>query len=305
MKLRKDNILFDGLYNYAKYGKSSYFTDILSKEELENIKPKKLTDLLKGLAHYKHKINYYGQTEEAEVVRLIEKYHKTPEKIKEIPNPVKYKELEVAQNKVLFVNYDMVQTMGYMMSRDVKFDKNLQPIVTIFNEYYANSMGAITFQEIRESMGLAYSARGYYTSARQKDKYNYVAFFVATQADKLYTAFTEMTKLMNKMPVEEAYFNNCKTAIQNKIESERIQKKNIHRTYESLLEKGINYDNRKQIYELAKTAKMGDLIKFFDERVKGKKYIYLVIGNKKDVNFEELKKIGEVEELSLEEIFGY
>ena len=51
--------------------------------------------------------------------------------------------------------------------------------------------------------------------------------------------------------------------------------------------------------------KFDDLQLFFNENVKDKKYTYLVIGKKSDMDMDALNKLGTVEELSLDQIFGY
>jgi hypothetical protein len=50
---------------------------------------------------------------------------------------------------------------------------------------------------------------------------------------------------------------------------------------------------------------MAQLSAFFNVNVKGKNYTYLVIGNRDLVDMDALKEMGELEELSLEDIFGY
>jgi hypothetical protein len=47
-----------------------------------------------------------------------------------------------------------------------------------------------------------------------------------------------------------------------------------------------------------------DLIRFHDERVKGRKYTWLVLGDRNNLDFGYLGKIGKVTELKPEEIFG-
>jgi zinc protease len=48
-----------------------------------------------------------------------------------------------------------------------------------------------------------------------------------------------------------------------------------------------------------------DIKSFFNTKIKGNNYTYLVIGNKELVDMNVLEKMGELKELSLEEIFGY
>jgi len=47
-------------------------------------------------------------------------------------------------------------------------------------------------------------------------------------------------------------------------------------------------------------------LKSFQEKyIKGKNYVTLVVGKKKDLNIQSLEKYGDIKYLSLEEIFGY
>ena len=48
-----------------------------------------------------------------------------------------------------------------------------------------------------------------------------------------------------------------------------------------------------------------DLNAFFDERISGESYNIVVIGNKKDIDFNALSKLGEIEELDIDYLFNY
>ena len=48
-----------------------------------------------------------------------------------------------------------------------------------------------------------------------------------------------------------------------------------------------------------------DLNAFFDESIKGESYNVMVIGNKKDLDFGALSKLGKIEELDIDYLFNY
>jgi hypothetical protein len=48
-----------------------------------------------------------------------------------------------------------------------------------------------------------------------------------------------------------------------------------------------------------------DLSKFFDENINGADYTTLVIGNKKDLQADALKKLGKITELDVDYLFNY
>ena len=62
-KLNKSTILWSGLFNYGKYGSYNPYTNIISEDELKAIDPLQLTDLLKEIYSYKHRLFYYGSEE--------------------------------------------------------------------------------------------------------------------------------------------------------------------------------------------------------------------------------------------------
>ncbi|MBU4485387.1 MAG: hypothetical protein KKD38_00525, partial [Candidatus Delongbacteria bacterium] len=70
-------------------------------------------------------------------------------------------------------------------------------------------------------------------------------------------------------------------------------------------DKGIDYDIRETVHNEVKNISMDKLFEFYNNEIKGRKYIYLIMSDKEKVNFDDLNKLGEVEELTLEKIFGY
>ncbi|WP_452597922.1 hypothetical protein, partial [Pontimicrobium sp. MEBiC01747] len=64
-------------------------------------------------------------------------------------------------------------------------------------------------------------------------------------------------------------------------------------------------DNREAMYNAIKNMKMEDLRDFFNKNIKGENYNVMVIGNKKDIDFKALKKLGEVQEMDVDYLFNY
>ena len=304
-KLSKRSILYGGMLNYGQYGSDSPIKHKLSKVELNNLDPENLVTKIKDLTSFEHYIYYYGRKEVSEVKSLLNKYHITPEEIQPIKKSKKFSELSMDSNKVYFVNYDMVQSEMMMLSNAGPYDENLLATSKVFNEYFGSGLSSIIFQEIRESKALAYSAYSVFSSPNKLDKSHYVRAYVGTQVDKLEDAKIAMIDLMNNMPEVEDQFQSAKIAALKKIETSRTKRSSLFWKYLSSKEMGINYDINQKIYSEIKNLELQDIKEFFNSKVKGNKYTYLVIGNRELIDMEVLKKIGEFKELSLEEIFGY
>ncbi|MBC7845470.1 MAG: insulinase family protein [Flavobacterium sp.] len=300
-KKRKENIMV-ALTNYAKYGKDSRFRDILSEKELKEMKASELTDLLKGLTNYEHQIFFYG-TDLNPIVAALEKNHNLNAG-KAIPSPKVYPE-PVTTDKVYFANYDMVQAEMTRIAKGEKYNSNLTGTVNVFNSYFGSGLSSIVFQEIRESKSLAYSAQAFYGIAKEKNLSDYMQVSIGTQANKLPQAVDAISTLLNDMPKIEKQFNNAKDSSLKQIASTRIIKTNIFFNQMSLKKLGFDYDIRKDIYATIQNLTLNSTNDFFNKEVKTKKYNTAIIGKKESLDFEALKKLGTIEEVSLEEIFNY
>ena len=304
-KLNKNRILYRGLLNYAQYGEDAPNKNIYSEKELRAMDPNSLTEKVQELSSYEHRIFYFGKNDPAEVMATLDKHHKTAKNRKPYPKAKEFKQLPTEKNKVLFVNYDMVQTEMMMISKSKTFDKSLMAESSIFNEYFGAGLSSIVFQEIRESKALAYSAYCFYSNPSKKEDAHYVRAYIGTQADKLPDASKAMLDLMNDIPEAKIQFEDAKLAALKKIETERITKTSVFWNYESAKRRGLDYDIRKEIYGEIENMDFAKLKSFFDENIKGQTYTFLVIGNKENLDMETLKALGEFKEVTLEELFGY
>lgn len=305
-KLNKNVILNAGMFNYGVYGKDSPFTNKLSEGELHALTPQQLIAKIKSITNYTHRILYYGPHELDELVSALSGLHYVSAEFNDIPKPKKFVEQPTEENKILICDYDMKQVEIIMLSKSVPYKKDNIAVRTLFNEYYGGSMASVVFQTLRESKALAYSVYGSYYTPRKKEDSHYIFSYIGTQADKLKEAMDGMFDLLNNMPQSEISFSDSKEAILEQIKTERITKEAILHRYESQKRMGNEgRDIRKDIYEQLPSLEMQDLLAFFDQYIKAKKYTILVLGDKEKLDIAALQNFGSVKELSLEEIFGY
>lgn len=302
-KTQKGNIMWNGLFNYGKYGENSPLRNIYTANELRALDPSELVATIKDLKNFKHRIFYYGK-DDKKAIAAIDQHHIVSNKLNDYPERIVYEQKETG-GQVYFVDYDMVQAEMLLLAKGSQFDANKMAGSLLFNTYFGSGLSSIVFQEIRESKSLAYSAFSSYSQARDKDKANYIYAYVGTQANKMPEAVDAMMELMTDMPEAQEQFEQAKEATLKKIAAERITKANIFWNYESLKRLGLTLDNREEIYKQIQEMTMEDLKKFFDENIKGEDYTMLVIGNKKDVDMKALEKMGAVRELDIDYLFNY
>ncbi len=305
-KTSQDKIFWNGMFNYAKYGPESSFTNTLSEAELKAIGPDELINILKGILKYKHEILYYGPKSVEDVTGLLNSKHAAEGELKPLPEPAKFPELPTDENKVLFVNYSgMVQAQILFLSRVGKFDVDKLPIISVYNEYFGSGMSGIVFQDMRESKALAYDVFSSYTKPRRKENSHYVLAFIGTQADKLPDAMKGMLELLNDMPESENTFNSAKEELRQQMQSSRVTRSGILFDYLNAKKLGLDYDVRKNIYDMIPDISLNDVKNFQETYVKGRKYTILVLGDENKIDMKTLESYGPVTKLSLDEIFGY
>ncbi|UOQ97321.1 insulinase family protein [Hymenobacter sp. 5317J-9] len=304
-KLEKRVILNQAMVNYVKYGPKNPFTNILSEKELKALKPEQLTALIKKLPTYQHRVLYYGPRAQDATVAVLKADHRTPAKLTPAPAAKDFAEQPLKDKKVYWVDYNMVQAEILFLTKGDLYSKDLAPTVALYNEYFGGGMGSIVFQDLRESKALAYSAYSGYSNADKLGRSNYNLSYIGTQSDKLPEAMAGMEALLTDMPVADANLEIAKNAIRNSISTERITKGNILMSYERAKRLGLDYDIRRDVYASTQKMTFDELKKFQQAKIKGQNQVILVIGSKDRLNFKELAKYGQVQQLTLKEIFGY
>ncbi|MDR0231568.1 MAG: insulinase family protein [Dysgonamonadaceae bacterium] len=298
--------IFYMLANYAQWGPNSARTNILSETELKSMNPEELTNRIKDLKNYQHRIMYYGPLTETQLLDAINKNHAMADQLQPVPAPVKFTEQPTDENAVLLAHYDAKQVYMQMISKGVPFDKNIESIREMYNNYFGSGMSGIVFQEMREARGLAYSAYANYERPGKPDRSYYMGAFIATQNDKVKDAVDAFNSIINDMPESEKAFDIAKESIMTNLRTQRVLRENILWNYLGSQEFGYQTDQRIELFEKIPQMKLADVKAFQEEYVKGKSYKYCILGDTNDSNLMNvLPSFGKVAKLTLEEIFGY
>ncbi len=305
-KKDKRVILREAMAGYARYGKVSPFTDKLKAEQLRALTPDQMVGFIKSLTSYDHRVFYYGSRSMDNVATVLKRAHQVPAQLKPVMPNKQYAELPTAKNRVVFVDFPMVQAEILMLSKGADgFNTDEFIMSDFFNTYFGAGLSSVVFQEIRESRALAYSANAFYATPARTNRGQYFQAYVGTQADKMPEAVSAMRAIIEDMPVSPDRIENTRQSILKRIESERITRTNVYFNRLANLDRGINYDLRRDQYTRLQKATAQDLVAFHKKHVKDRGYVIMVLGSKANVNMDYLKSLGPVEELTLEQVFGY
>lgn len=304
-KQDKNTILFQAMYSYGIYGANNPYNYVLSNNDLANVKPQQLTDILHHLTSYPHHILYYGPEDTKQLQSDLEQYHKLPATFDALPAPEKFEQKE-GTDQVYVVDHDMKQAEIIILEKGGKYDINLTPVISLYNEYFGGSMASVVFQTLRESKALAYATFCRYGAPGDSTESYYNLAYIGAQEDKLPQAMDGMFQLLNDtMPKYQQLWSTSKDAVLKNIESERIIREGILFNYENARKLGLNHDVREDIYEKVPSLSFADIQKFHSEKIVHHPYTVLVIGNKKDMDLKALAKYGKINYLTMEDLFGY
>ncbi len=294
-----------GLTSFAQYGAKNKFNNTLTNTELNNINSQELVNKIKDLNNYEQTLIYYGPESLSNLTTKLKTLHQVPATFKKPAATKTFTQIPQTKNQVLFSNYDMVQAETRWLRNTEKYNPEQTALVNVFNNYFGGGMGAIIFQTIRESKALAYSTFGYYIAPQKKSDHYYMMSYVGSQADKFNDATKAMNELLTTMPELPANLALAKSQVKKDIQTERITQDEIIYSYLGAKELGLTTDIRKQVYASVDNIQMKDLKAFHQKHLSGKPYTYAIVASDKKLPMDNLKKLGEVKPLTLEEIFGY
>jgi predicted Zn-dependent peptidase len=305
-KRNRDYILRQALANYGKYGPDSPFRHRLSAQELRAAEAATLVDLIKGLSAYPHDIHYYGPKPVEAAAERLRRARRAPNAFSPLPAPEKhFEQLPTTSPQVLFVDFPIVQTDILMLSKGrPRFDLDEHIMAKWYNDYFGGGLSSIVFQEIRESKALAYSTYAHYSSPARHDEAHYLQAYVGTQPDKVPDAVSALVDIIEHMPAAPDQIETSRISILRQIESERIPPRKLYWAARSVWDLGLNHDLRQDIHRRLQAERHQALLDFHHRAVRGRAFTFLVLGAKNSLEWSFLQSIGQIRELSMDDIFG-
>ena len=210
------------------------------------------------------------------------------------------------ESKVVIAPYDSRQFNYIQYSdRGEKFVLEDAPAIEVFNEYFGGGMNTIVFQEMREARALAYSAGAYLSTPGFKDdSYSFYAR-IGSQNDKLQDAVEAFDEIINDMPESQKSFDIAMSSLDGSLRTRRTTGVSVLNSYLSSQLLGLDEPIDKFIFEKLGDISLDDLMKTQQKWVKDRTYVYGILGDASNLDLAFLKTLGPVQQVTLEDIFGY
>lgn len=305
MSKSNQNSCSRALNSYIIYGPEYVKSVTLSDDQVMALTSEQLLGMVKSILGKEHTILYYGPQSETEAKKVIAEHHKCPDNLEKLVKKYTKKQI-VDESKVFVAPYDSRQFNYIQYSdRGETFSMADVPAIELFNEYFGGGMNTIVFQEMREARALAYSASAYLSSPSYLDDSYCFYARIGSQNDKLKAAVQAFDLIINDMPQSDKSFQIAKTGLESVLRTNRTTGMSVLSSYLSAKELDLKEPLAKVVYDKLSDITMADLIACQQKWIKGRTYIYGILGDASDLDMDYLKTLGAVEQVSLDDIFGY
>jgi predicted Zn-dependent peptidase len=298
--------VFAALVSKVMHGDRSSFLTRLTAKEMKKTRPEQLIASFKQLYDCRYDMSYTGTKDGAQVAQAIKEH--LPQLAGGQENAMQEIPLQAPQQPTVYL-FDMPssrQTIvgAYLPLADVTSDRD-RARLQMWGEYFGGDMSSVLFQEVREFRSMAYAAQGVAMTpqlARSTTPSGYMAL-VATQADKTMQVIGLLDTLFNDMPVNKGNMPLAKLNLANEIN-------NSYPTFRgmplivSLSERiGYNRDANMVLGEQLSTLDDEEILKFYQERIQGKPYQLMIVGNVKKLDLKALARYGTIVKVKKADIF--
>ncbi len=300
-KQEKNEILRQGMVNFAKYGYDSpYLMQPTSQELLAML----IGQLLSQFENYFctcAEVYFLGNLPANEVAATLLKHNGS---WNYMPHPKSdRKELVTTANQVYFVDFPGVQVDCLLLSvKEQNIPVQQRFVVDCFNNYFGLGLSSVVFQEIRESKAIAYSTYAQYSASTVPESRDFFQAFLGTQPDKLDFAMKSLDHLIHdyalpEKALEEAIANHWK-----RLSSFRTPTGKIYWHYRNCKDLGLETDVYQLFFQHSSDYDVAAITNFQQNHIRQQQFNRLIIGDKSKLSMEQLATYGPVTELTIESI---
>ncbi len=288
---------------YNRLGKDSSFLRRLPNEDVKAMTVDKLHAVTKGLLSYKHTLTYTGSLGLESLKTILAQHNPLPDSLKD-PPPYRFLKARTPEkSQIYFFNKEMAQANVRIEFGNGDYDEAMMTSVELYNSYFAGGMSGIVFQELREARALAYSAAAlYHTGTRLNDE-NLMLGVIQCQADKTPEALEAFIDIIDNLPESPDRFDEALASIENQYRTSKIGFRSVIGAVRSWERLGLKPDPRERRFEEVRSAQMQQLLDFHSARIQGRPKLISIVGDRDRIDMERLAEMGEIIEVSLDQIF--
>jgi predicted Zn-dependent peptidase len=296
------------LLETVRYGDKSIFRNKLSLKDISKMKGQDLLASFKAMQQVACDLYYCGTLPPAQVANIIKETLRIEDVTIPAQSPAYRHSHDFKKPQVFFCNVsDASQSIIYSyINGNPSLDEHSRHAARLFSAYFGGDMSSLMFQEIREFRSYAYRAQGRYSlpPLNLNDKPGAMTTVLSTQNDKVIDALVVLDSLLHNMPVRPERLPAVKQSLINQMSASFPAFRKIPARVAAILNEGYLADPIISIMEKLPQMEMNDIVKFYDENIKGKPIVYVIVGNARKIDMSKLEAFGEVYKINKETLYN-
>lgn len=302
---KNENLLEGALFDYLLYQNKSEYLDRMPMEDIMELTISNLTGEFNRATDYEAEIHYVGSMPFDNVYDILSKNLPLKATEKESNSPVVKDRAQYKENTIYFVSdNDALQSKIYFYVEGSPYKIEDEVYYKAFNKYFGSGFGGLVMQEIREYRSMAYTADGGIITPPLSNKNAYFEGYIGTQADKTIDAIDVFMNLLTDMPQYADRITGIKDYLREGIQTSKPSFRSKSQVYQAWKRLGYTEDPVKMQLPLIQNLSFEDVVKFYQQNVKGRPIAIAIIGDPKRVNLDELSKYGKVVRINKNKLFS-
>ena len=299
------NILADALSQYLRYGdRSSYLTELTDMEILE-LQISGLTGDINRASNYEAEIFYCGTLPFETVYDILSKNLPLVANERPAVSPQDKPLAPAEENTIYFLpNNDAEQAQIFLCLPMDAYDKQDDVLRDAFNQYFSGSFNGLMMNEIREKRSMAYYADASVITPALPGGQTFLYGHLGTQNDKVNDAMDVFMSLLTDMPQNPDRIDNIKSYLRQEALTSHPDFRTKAQYMEVFRRMGYEGDPAKENLPKIDALTFDDIVRFYEQHIKGKNYRIGIIGNPKLIDTDRLEKYGKVVKLSERKLFN-
>ena len=288
----------DAVYQRVAFGDSSSFLTRLTVKEARRIKASDLVELFREVQRSQLDMIYTGTLPVDSVVRLVETALPL-NRVNRPWRPVLHTLQSVSMPTVYVYDNPLArQTIvgSYQQVGDLSTEAQRVPF-HLWGTYFGGSMSSVLFQDIREFRSYAYYAYGRWLQpdllVHPLSPCAYVTR-LGCQSDKTMAALGVLDSVLRDMPVREGNIRAARQGLVNVINNGYPVFRSLGGFVAACRLKGYTNDPDSATLSLLPALGIEDVTRFYRAHVQTAPASYIIVGGKRQLDIEQLRRYGRV-----------
>ena len=302
----KDDVM-PVMLEYVLYGEQSKKRTQLSVKEVNKLDMEQLDKVFHELQENEVELFYCGRQATDVVARLSSELLSTAGKRN--PRTEPYRRMKGYDENTVFFYHVPKSRQNFVLSYEQLAPASTaeqRAVAQLWAQYMGGGMSSVIFQNIREFRSLAYSTQGIIRMPslprHGADSLCFVSV-AGTQADKTNQAMATLDSLLQKMPMKTENLEAARQEVLNDIQNSYPSFRNVATTIANLRLEGYEHHPDQAIAEKTTEVSAQQIMDYHRQHVADNKRVWIVIGDRKQTDFNELSRYGKVIELKKKDIF--